>query len=107
MIWKSRPRNRDRPVRFKLAAARSRQRRKTQTYQYRYTSETNAEHHIRCYQTISGLDKVIGDLLNLEQRGLLDAPLFFTVATTDCSQAVRYGRQIIARSGLEDPLLRI
>ena len=47
--------------------------RKTQTYQYSYTRETNTEHHIRYYQTISGLDKVIGDLLeNLEQRGLMD-----------------------------------
>ena len=47
--------------------------RKTQTYQYNYTSETNTEHHIRYYQTISGMDKVIGDLLeNLEQRGLMD-----------------------------------
>jgi hypothetical protein len=37
--------------------------RKNQTYQYNYTRETNTEHHIRYYQTISGLDKVIGELL--------------------------------------------
>lgn len=47
--------------------------RKTQTYQYNYTRETNTEHHIRYYQTISGLDKVIGELLaDLERRDLMD-----------------------------------
>lgn len=47
--------------------------RKTQTYQYNYTRATNTEHHIRYYQTISGLDKVIGELLaDLERRDLMD-----------------------------------
>lgn len=47
--------------------------RKNQTYQYSYTRETNTEHHIRYYQTISGLDKVIGELLaDLERRDLMD-----------------------------------
>ena len=45
--------------------------RKTQTYPYNYTVETNTEHHIRYYQTISGLDHAIGELLaDLERRGL-------------------------------------
>ena len=38
------------------SAARSRQRPETQTYQYSYTRESNTEHHIRYYQTISGLE---------------------------------------------------
>ncbi len=47
--------------------------RKTQTYQYNYTRKTNTEHHIRYYQTISGLDKVIGELLaDLERRDLME-----------------------------------
>ena len=47
--------------------------RKTSTYQYNYTRETNAEHHIRYYQTIAGLDYVIGEFIkDLENRGLMD-----------------------------------
>jgi len=47
--------------------------RKTQTYQYSYTRPTCTEHHIRYYQTISGLDHAIGGLLKeLKQRGLDD-----------------------------------
>jgi arylsulfatase A-like enzyme len=45
--------------------------RRTRTYQYSYTRATSREHHIRYYQTISGLDQVIGRLLDdLENRGL-------------------------------------
>jgi arylsulfatase A-like enzyme len=45
--------------------------RRTQTYQYSYTLPTCREHHIRYYQTITGLDHVIGELLaDLERRGL-------------------------------------
>ncbi len=47
--------------------------RKTQTYQYSYTRATNLEHHIRYYQTITGIDHTIGQFLKeLEQRGLMD-----------------------------------
>lgn len=45
--------------------------RRTQTYAYNYTKPTCREHHIRYYQTITGLDHVIGNLINdLKQRGL-------------------------------------
>lgn len=41
------------------------------TYDYDYTTDTEYEHHIRYYQTITGLDKVIGDLvMNLKQKGM-------------------------------------
>ncbi len=47
--------------------------RRSQTYTYSYTRPTNTEHHVRYYQTISGLDKVVGELLDdLEARGLMD-----------------------------------
>ena len=45
--------------------------RRNQTYVYNYDLDTNKEHHIRYYQTITGLDHVIGGLLDdLKQRGL-------------------------------------
>jgi len=45
--------------------------RKTQVYPYNYTIESNTEHHIRYYQTITGLDHAIGELLaDLKRRGL-------------------------------------
>ncbi len=41
------------------------------TYYQSYYPETNREHHIRYYQLISGLDMVIGELLNsLNEKGL-------------------------------------
>lgn len=41
------------------------------TYYQSYRLETNREHHIRYYQLITGLDKVIGDLMaSLEDKGL-------------------------------------
>ena len=47
--------------------------RRTQTYQYSYTRPTCREHHIRYYQTITGLDHVIGELLgDLQRRGLAE-----------------------------------
>jgi arylsulfatase A-like enzyme len=47
--------------------------RKNQTYQYSYTRPTCTEHHIRYYQTISGLDHAIGGLLQqLKNKGLAD-----------------------------------
>lgn len=47
--------------------------RRTQTYEYDYQQETNLEHHIRYYQTITGLDQVIGEMMaGLEARGLLE-----------------------------------
>ncbi|MFC2123215.1 sulfatase-like hydrolase/transferase [Bacteroidota bacterium] len=43
------------------------------TYSYDYNIESCQEHHIRYYQTITGLDIVIGELMkNLENRGLAD-----------------------------------
>lgn len=45
--------------------------RRNQTYPYDYDLATCREHHIRYYQTITGLDHVIGGLLaELEERGL-------------------------------------
>lgn len=45
--------------------------RKNQTYPYNYDRATCLEHHIRYYQTITGLDHVIGGLLSdLKKRGL-------------------------------------
>jgi len=43
------------------------------TYAYSYTIETCREHHIRYYQTITGLDKMIGGMMeSLDQKGLAD-----------------------------------
>jgi arylsulfatase A-like enzyme len=45
--------------------------RRNQTYPYDYTRPTCREHHIRYYQTITGLDHVIGELLaDLQRRNL-------------------------------------
>jgi len=42
-----------------------------QTYSYNYDLSTCREHHVRYYQTITGLDHVIGGLLaDLKRRGL-------------------------------------
>jgi arylsulfatase A-like enzyme len=47
--------------------------RRTQTYTYSYTRPTCREHHIRYYQTITGLDHVIGRILaDLRRRGLAE-----------------------------------
>jgi arylsulfatase A-like enzyme len=43
------------------------------TYEYDYTIESTIEHHIRYYQTITGVDHVIGELMqSLKNRGLDD-----------------------------------
>jgi len=45
--------------------------RRTQTYTYDYTRPTCLEHHVRYYQTITGLDHVIGRMLaDLDRRHL-------------------------------------
>lgn len=45
--------------------------RRNQTYPYNYDRATCLEHHVRYYQTITGLDHVIGNLrAELERRGL-------------------------------------
>lgn len=45
--------------------------RRNQVYPYNYDRDTCREHHIRYYQTITGLDHVIGNLLaDLQRRGL-------------------------------------
>lgn len=45
--------------------------RRTQTYPYDYTRPTCLEHHVRYYQTITGLDHVIGKVLaDLDRRHL-------------------------------------
>ena len=47
--------------------------RRTQTYVYNYQPDTCREHHIRYYQTITGLDQVIGRVLeDLKKRGLAE-----------------------------------
>lgn len=46
---------------------------RTNTYAYNYQIDTCREHHIRYYQTISGLDHVIGELReDLKRRGLAE-----------------------------------
>ncbi len=43
------------------------------TYVYNYDEETCKEQHIRYYQTITGLDKIIGEMMtSIEERGLAD-----------------------------------
>lgn len=47
--------------------------RRTQTYVYNYQHDTCREHHIRYHQTITGLDRVIGGILeDLKKRGLAE-----------------------------------
>jgi arylsulfatase A-like enzyme len=47
--------------------------RRNQTYSYDYNLISNKEHHIRYYQQITGIDKVVGDLVaSLKKRGLLE-----------------------------------
>lgn len=47
--------------------------RANETYVYNYNLVSNAEHHIRYYQQINGLDHVIGELIaSLERHGLSD-----------------------------------
>lgn len=47
--------------------------RATQTYIYDYDTVSCREHHIRYYQQIAGMDKVIGDMLeSLEAKGIRD-----------------------------------
>jgi len=47
--------------------------RRTQTYAYDYTRASCLEHHVRYYQTITGLDHVIGQMLaDLERRQLAE-----------------------------------
>ena len=47
--------------------------RASKTYKYDYHPASCMEHHIRYYQQITGLDKIVGDLLaSLKKRGLGD-----------------------------------
>ena len=47
--------------------------RRNGVYPYSYTRPTSLEHHVRYAQTITGLDQVVGDLLDdLEERGLAE-----------------------------------
>jgi arylsulfatase A-like enzyme len=46
---------------------------RNKTYGYDYGLESCREHHIRYYQTITGLDQVMGEFINkLKMRGLMD-----------------------------------
>lgn len=46
---------------------------RTKTYSYNYSVKTAKEHAVRYHQMITGIDKVIGDMMdNLEKRGLAD-----------------------------------
>ncbi|MCK4997979.1 MAG: sulfatase-like hydrolase/transferase [Anaerohalosphaera sp.] len=45
--------------------------RRTRTYTYDYTKEQCYEHHIRYYQQITGLDKIVGEMMEaLKAKGL-------------------------------------
>ena len=52
---------------------------RSRTYEYSYNPVSSREHHIRYYQTITGLDRVIGELVkSLEGRGLeIDRVIIF------------------------------
>lgn len=41
---------------------------RSNTYNFSYSDSTNREHHIRYYQTITGMDKVIGDIITSLDR---------------------------------------
>ncbi len=46
---------------------------RNKTYSYDYTVQSATEHHIRYYQTITGMDKVIGEMIQqLEEKGLME-----------------------------------
>ena len=46
---------------------------RNRSYDYDYDLKSVREHHIRYYQTITGLDKIIGDMVeSLEKKGLKD-----------------------------------
>ena len=46
---------------------------RNKTYDYSYTLETAREHHIRYYQTITGMDSIVGNMMQtLEENGLAD-----------------------------------
>ena len=43
------------------------------TYSYDYTLESAREHHVRYYQTITGMDSIVGNMMQtLEENGLVD-----------------------------------
>jgi arylsulfatase A-like enzyme len=61
------------PYRFIPRAVMDQDQGRSRTYDYDYDPVSCREHHIRYYQTITGLDKVIGELVeNLEKRGLAE-----------------------------------
>ena len=59
------------PYRFIPQAVMDQSEGRSKTYEYSYNPVSCREHHIRYYQTITGLDRVIGGLVkSLEERGL-------------------------------------
>ncbi|MEM0895359.1 MAG: sulfatase-like hydrolase/transferase [Verrucomicrobiota bacterium] len=59
------------PHRFMPRSIMDQDKGRAELYNYSYTKEKSSEHHIRYYQTISGLDNELGELLvQLEARGL-------------------------------------
>jgi arylsulfatase A-like enzyme len=59
------------PYRFIPHAVMDQDKGRSTTYDYNYNPISCREHHIRYYQTITGLDRVIGGLVkSLEERGL-------------------------------------
>ncbi len=62
------------------------------TYDYSYTRETCLEHHIRYFQTITGLDLAIGDLMMALQEKGLDQNTIIIFAS-DHDGGIWYGRK--------------
>ncbi len=61
------------PYRYIPQAVMDQDKGRNKTYDYDYTRETCLEHHIRYYQTITGLDMAIGKMrLKLEEKGMAD-----------------------------------
>ena len=61
------------PYRFIPQAVMDQDGGRSKTYEYSYNTVSCREHHIRYYQTITGLDRVIGGLVkSLEERELKD-----------------------------------
>lgn len=59
------------PYRYIPKAVMNQDAGRNRTYAYNYTRESCLEHHYRYYQQITGLDKVIGQIVDgLKQRGL-------------------------------------
>ncbi|KPK42153.1 MAG: hypothetical protein AMJ65_08100 [Phycisphaerae bacterium SG8_4] len=77
--------------------------RRTQTYPYDYTRPTCLEHHIRYYQTITGLDHVIGGMLAELERLALAKNTVIIFASDHGLLMGEYGMGGKAHAGVQAP----